>query len=310
MLKRFDMLSAKPRLTPAFEEKNLYDKNSEECKFPFKAAVGALQWASTCARPDIAHSVNTLARAGANKCTRAMERCARLVFRYLVGTQDWHIAYSPEIERKFMEDVKEIAQNETENNTTQDKDQVLKPLHTYADASFGTEFKTMKSVTGIIVYMHGCPVAWKSKVQSVFTSCTTQSEWVAMADAIQFSSTLHGLSSFLYNKTESGQPEGPVWGDNRGAVLNARKGTLNQDELSKVSRHIALRFANVLDESERIWWTPTDRQRADGLTKSSNRAALKNMVSGLDGLMEKLVESDEENETYSCFVGHYKKWSL
>ena len=299
MLARFDMTNAKPRATPGFEEKNLYDPSSKESSFPYKACVGALQWATTCARPDLAHSVNTLARAGANKCTRAMEKCARIVLRYLVGTKEHYISYSPEIEKKFLDEFKEMAEHEGENDTPQDKNQTREAVHVFADASFGTEFKTMKSVSGVVVYVHGCPIAWRSKVQSVFTSCTTQSEWVAMADAIQFSSTIYGLKNFLYGLSEMIQAEGPIWGDNRGAILNARKGVLNMDELSKVSRHVALRHANVLDESRRIWWVSTDRQRADGLTKSSNRQALDMLTHRPESAPPRCTEDIDEEAFFS-----------
>ena len=305
MLARFDMSDAKARATPSFEEKILYDPNSVESKFPFKAAVGALQWATTCARPDIAHSVNMLARAGANKCTKAMERCARLVFRYLVGTSDHFIAYTPEIEAKFKADFKEVAENCEENGTMTDRSQVDAPVHVFSDASFGVEFKSMKSISGNVIYFHGCPVAWRSKVQSVFTSCTTQSEWVSMANGIQFSSTTYGLKNFLFNIPENRPPDGPLWGDNRGAILNARKGVFNQDELSRASRHIALRYANVLDESARAWWVPTHLQLADGLTKSTNRAALDNLVQRPYGhIIPEDIESDE-NEVEECYIAEY-----
>ena len=296
MLKRFDMLGAKPRSTPNFEEKNLYDKSSKPSEFPFKAAIGALQWATTCGRPDINHAVNTLARAGAEKVTTSMARCARLVFRYLIKTIDYCIEYSPESERQFEETYGKIAKEGEENTSMKEHlDQVEKPIHLFTDASFGVEYKTLKSITGIVVYLHGTPIAWKSKVQTVFTSCTTQSEWVAMADGLEHAATIYGLLRFLLGQPEAAVDDGPLWSDNRGAVLIGRKGNEQRDEIPKRSRHVALRFARVLDEKHRLFWCPTGSMKADGLTKSGNPNALKQiLVNGHTPLLR--VEDDEDNE--------------
>ena len=72
--------------------------------------------------------------------------------------------------------------------------------------------------------------------------------------------------------------KGPIWCDNRSAVISGRKGWENTAEIPKRSRHVALRFGAVLQESSRIWFAPTDWQKADGLTKSVNRAALDHLV--------------------------------
>ena len=154
----------------------------------------------------------------------------------------------------------------------------------------------MKSISGIVVYLYGCPIAWRSKVQTLLTTCTTQSEYVAMADAIEFSSTIYGLKNFLLGEEEVATVRGPLWTDNRGAALTARKGVLNRDEISKASRHIALRFASVLQNADRVFWVPTDKQRGDGLTKSSNRSALFNIAPWFNRQGPDTHFDDEEEE--------------
>jgi hypothetical protein len=290
---------------------------SKECDFPFKSAVGALQWAVTCARPDLAHSVNTLARAGGKKCTLAMQKQARFVFRYCLKSRDYSIGYSPEAEAQFNAEYKEVTKSpENDSLSKQSLEHVEKPVHVFTDASFGTEYKTMKSISGIVVYLHGCPIAWRSKVQTLLTTCTTQSEYVAMADAIEFSSTVYGLKNFLLGlNTEASAPDGPLWTDNRGAALIARKGVLNRDEIKQASRHIALRFASVLSHADRVFWTPTDLQKGDALTKSSNSKAIWNIcpwfnthVPSLD--KEEDYEEDETEVFYSSINFEFLRRSL
>ena len=131
----------------------------------------------------------------------------------------------------------------------------------------------MKSITGIVVFLHGTPIAWRSKVQSILTTFTTQSEWVALSDGIEYSSTIYGLQRFLVGRPEVADNKGPIWTDNRGAALIGRKGLEGRDEIPRKSRHVALKYANVLEQNKRLFWVPTQQQLADGLTKSVNRAA-------------------------------------
>jgi len=306
LLERFDMLECKPKDTPDFIEANLYDISSVKSNFPYKAAVGALQWATTCARPDLAHSVNMLARAGANPVTKAMEKCARTVMRYIKGTIDASIGYSPQKEQRFQELCSQIADH-VDNSKLENRDNMSSdPLHIFADASFGTEYKAFKSISGVVVFLYGAPIAWKSRVQTVFSSSTTQSEWIALSDAIEYSSTLTGMRDFLMGRSEldSDHPAGPLYCDNRAAVLNARKDRSEADELARASRHVALKFASVTHNNKRLLWTPTDRQLADGLTKSGNRQALINLLCP-PTTVHKTVNITDNESVPPCYYSNY-----
>jgi len=272
IMKRFDMVGCKVRSIPGFPERNLYNEKAKPSEFKFKAAVGALQWLATTARPDIAHSVNMLARSGANPVNKSMEKCTRLIFRYLAGTREVGLEYSPEKEKDFNILYQGLADHEY--NKDMAKDDIDHPVQLFTDASFGVVYKTLRSISGIVVYLHGTPVAWRTKVQTIHTSSTCESEWVAAADGIEFSQSVYGLQNFLLGKGETETSNAPLWIDNRAAVLNARKGVEGLEEIPRKSRHIALRYARVLEHAKRVWFVPTDMELADGLTKSVNREAL------------------------------------
>jgi hypothetical protein len=275
ILKRFDMQDVKERTIPGFPEKNLYNKDAKSSTFKYKAAVGALSWLATTARPDIAHSVNMLARAGAEPINTAMHKCCKLVFRYLKFSIDLGIEYSREKEAEFEEIYRRVA-TQHDNNVGKSgaEESVKEPVHLFTDASFGVEYKTLRSITGVVVYLHGTPIAWKTKVQTIHTSSTTESEWVALADGIEFSASTSALHNFLVGRPEMSGATGPIWCDNQAAVRCARKGPEGVEEIPKKTRHVALRFARVLSESKRLWFVPTDLQKSDGLTKSNNPNAL------------------------------------
>ena len=281
MLKKYDLTGASSLSTPNFEEKMLYDEKAKKSDFDFRSAVGALQWAATCARPDIAHATNQLARACALPCTTSMAKAARIVMKYLVGTQEYAIEYNPQLEKAFYDEFSKIANEEEENtNWTNDAHKVKEDVHLFTDAAFGVAYKTMKSVSGVAVFLHGCIIAWRSKVQTIMTNCTTQSEWVALSDGIEFASTIYGLDLFLKGIDESTPHQGPIWTDNRGAALIGRKGPQNVEEIPRRSRHVCLKFAHVLEHHRRLFWCPTRAQRSDGLTKSGNPEALRSLLNG------------------------------
>ena len=57
-------------------------------------------------------------------------------------------------------------------------------------------------------------------------------------------------------------PDVAIWVDNTSAISTAKS-----NELMPKSRHYALRYLRVRDHGNKIFFAPTNRQRADGLTK-------------------------------------------
>ena len=202
-----------------------------------------------------------------------MANCARRVLKYLSGTQDLGIEYSPERERDFEEAYRKTAEH-ADNAGVVDTQQNENPIHTFTDASFGVVFKTMRSISGVVVYLYGTPVAWRSKVQTVFASSTTESEFIALSEGVEMEESIYGLLKFPRG-AEPGK--GPLHCDSRGAVLTGRKGPYGTEQLPRKTRHVALRCARVLPHADRLWFCPTDIQLADGATKSTNRTALLNV---------------------------------
>ena len=304
LLKRFDMSNAKPKNHPAFPEQNLYTKGCNPSIFPYRECVGALQWLATTARPDVAHATNMLARASAMPVTNNMAKCCREVMRYLVATPDLGLEYSPELEEEFTRKYDEIEEHPDNKGIVQSS-QKTHPVHTYSDASFGVTYREMRSITGIVVYLHGVPVAWRSRVQTVFASSTTESEWIAASDALELTESVSSLHNFLCARKPDPTQEPPLFCDNRGAVISGRKGLQGSEEIPRRTRHVALRFIRVLEASKRLWFIPTAAQRADGLTKSTNPTALKLIFQNYPQPQipdEAEFDDEWEKEDLSCFA--------
>ena len=73
---------------------------------------------------------------------------------------------------------------------TKGKALVLQPTKTvkwrvkaYSDSDFAGDTETRRSVSGYIIYVNDCPIAWRSKGQKSVTLSSTESEYIATSEA-------------------------------------------------------------------------------------------------------------------------------
>lgn len=100
----------------------------------------------------------------------------------------------------------------------------------YVDAAYGTDSKTRRSVTGTVFTLCGAAVAFRSKLQAVVATSSTEAEFIA---AVRATKTAKYLRSVL---AELGFPQtGPtiLYEDNEAAILMTNAGKPTQR-----SRHI------------------------------------------------------------------------
>ena len=91
----------------------------------------------------------TLARASAKPVTRAMEKCARQVLRYVAGTTTEGLEYSPEHEADFNEKMRKAAGHKENDDAPGKDDRLAKPMHIFSDASFGVNYQSLKSISAL-----------------------------------------------------------------------------------------------------------------------------------------------------------------
>lgn len=117
----------------------------------FMECVGSLLYLATTTRPDIAAATSMLARSMNNPSKRHWH-LAKQVLAYLAGTPDLGITYRGGDDFTF---------------------------HCYTDADFAGCEDTRKSRSGYAFILAGGAVCWQSKLQTVVTTSTTESEYLA-----------------------------------------------------------------------------------------------------------------------------------
>jgi hypothetical protein len=147
----------KPNLTPASQPALGKDENGETMSelWNYPSIIGMLLYLSTNTRPDISFAVSQVGRfSSAPKQSHA--RAVKTIFRYLAGTGDLN-------------------------------------LELFCDADFAGLYKrdddrsldSARSRTGYIVKLSGCPLVWKSHLQTEVFLSTLEAEYSALSQALR-----------------------------------------------------------------------------------------------------------------------------
>ena len=132
--------------------------NAEE-HHKYREYVGKLMYLMVCTRPDIAFTVNFLARFCGASEKRHMYLLMKLV-RYLKYTRNMGIFYP----------------------ATKLGEKPKFDLVGYVDAAFEDCVNTRKSTSGYLFCINGSPMTWGSSRQTVVTTSSTEAEYVAASD--------------------------------------------------------------------------------------------------------------------------------
>jgi len=143
--------------------------------FSYRNVLGELIYAYVIARLDIGYAVCTLARFASAPHADHYD-ALKHVCRYLRATKSWGIIYVrpapleglPDVPFAFLEDDPDVPAF-----PKIERDELVGCL----DAAHATELRTRRSVTGLIVLFCCAAIAWKSQVQSLVATSSTEAEF-------------------------------------------------------------------------------------------------------------------------------------
>jgi hypothetical protein len=135
-------------------------------------------------------------------------------------------------------------------------------LNIFADADFASKVNRRRSRTGYVIYFNGGPVAWKSSLQNLVATCTSEAELYSMFEAVQ-----HGFQlKELLGEIGHVQSKIKCFEDNTGCV----DWIVNQRQSSRMrgieTKYYWLRDVHDMELFDFIKIRTAD-QKADVLTK-------------------------------------------
>jgi len=253
LIRRYGLENSTIVATPMEPGQSVTSDGCERDSTRFREILGALQFAASKTRLDIAFSVDYLSR-HVLKPSKMDWQILDRILRYLNGTDDWGILYKPG------EDLE---------------------LAAYADADYAGDGDSYRSTSGQVISANGSPVSWKSKLQGKNVSSTTEAEFVAVSSTIKNVLCLRDLSRQI------GLPDPkptPILCDNKGAVQ-----IITNDASAQRTRHLGAQLFFAKDQHNRknvaVKWIDGREQTADILTKPlrkdpfiKNRNALMSII--------------------------------
>lgn len=248
MLKRFGLTDGKSALTPLADAKSLLtaDTDEEAIDVPYQELIGSLLYCALGTRPDILFATILLSRFN-SRPRKCHWTAAKRVLLYLSGTKNLSIAY-----RKNKNLAREVK--------------------LYTDADWGSDPVSRRSVSGCMLILDECLIAYRSKRQTLIAGSTCEAEFISAHDGLKELLWLNKMMSELAIPCR--RPTLVV--DNAPALKVVRNGDLNQG-----LKHIDLKYKSVCELYARgafeIKHTATQNQAADLLTKALPRATMENL---------------------------------
>ena len=220
----------------------------------YRSAIGMLGYLQNSTRPDISMAVHQCARFNANPML-CHEKAVKYIARYLLSTQDKGIHYKPD---------------------------PTKGLECYVDAEFAggwssgdhTNPECVLSRTGFVIMYAGCPITWCSKLQTEIALSTTESEYIALSQAmrevIPFMNLMMEVGDIFKLHNPKPKLHCKVFEDNRSCIRVAES-----PKFTPRTKHIAIKYhhfrSHVANKTIEILPISTKDQLADIFTKPLDR---------------------------------------
>ena len=226
--------------------------------YNYRSVIGKLNYLEKCTRSDIAYATHQCARFTANPKKEHGE-AARWLGRYLKGTMDKGTILKPNMR---------------------------KDLEVFVDADFSGNWDpkeshnadTARSRHGYIIMYKGCPITWKSQMQTEIALSSTESEYTglsyALREAIPIMEILKEMKNNGYDiKSTVPKVHCKVFEDNSGALEIA-----SVHKYRPRTKHLNVKLHHFRDYVVRgeisIRKIESQKQLADYLTKPLNETDL------------------------------------
>ena len=246
--------------TPAKVKTPLFrypEKEPFNNSFNYRSIIGKLGYLETT-RPDIAYATHSCARFSSDP-KEPHAAAIRWIGRYLAATKETGVILKPDMSESFK---------------------------VYVDADFAGNYDqedtnnpdTARSRTGYIITYAGCPIYWKSSLQTEISLSSTESEYIGISEALRTTIPLMNLIGEMKEMKFPVISDAPkilcqVFEDNSGAIEIAKDPKFRpRTKHLKVKYHF---FRSDVPSRVNVEKIGTKNQPADYLTKSFDAETFK-----------------------------------
>lgn len=237
VLERFQMIDCNSVATPSDPNQVLYSlENDNYVSFPYREAVGSIMYLAVATRPDLSFAIVMVSRF-LEKPTKIHVNAVKRILKYIKGTTNYGIFF---------------------------KSKVNLTLCGFSDADYAGDIDSRRSTTGFLFKFGSGTLSWSSERQKSVALSTTESEYVASAQAVKELIWLQFLMGELLPENENK----PILAmDNQSAIK-----LIKNPENHKRTKHIDIRFHFIREKyvKEKLFdlkFVSTTQQIADILTK-------------------------------------------
>ncbi|KAF7137709.1 hypothetical protein RHSIM_Rhsim07G0041900 [Rhododendron simsii] len=239
---------------------------------PYMSAIGALMYLANCTRPDIAFSVNLLARYSSAPTQRHWKGIKH-IFRYLRGTIDLGLFYS--------------------NGSASQ-------LIGYADAGYLSDPHKARSQTGYVFTCGGAAISWRSVKQTLTATSSNHSEIIAIHETSRECVWLRSMIQHIREKCGlSSIKDCPtiLYEDNAACITQIKGGYIKGDR----TKHISPKFFYTHDLQKNgdidVQQIRSSDNLADLFTKALPTTTFKKLVANIGMRRLKNLSSSVEGES-------------
>jgi hypothetical protein len=208
-----DVASKIALLTGPAEGTPEYDNIAKEMKFSYRQLLGELIYAYTLVRPDIGFAVCFLARFSQHP-HREHYIALKNIARYLRRTIDWGILYWRPQSIDSLPDI-HFDSPPIDSDLPPFPSLANDSLVGFVDASHAACLQTRRSVTGIAFCFGGSVIAYKSKMQPIVATSSTEAEFYAAVHAAKLAKYFRSILSDLGFAPSTPTP---LYEDNEAAI--------------------------------------------------------------------------------------------
>ncbi len=222
-------------IRPKDDEEKLKEVKQQK----YRSGVGMLLWLMKHSRPDVANAVR--------EASKVMD-----------GATEAHYAYLLQIIKFVVDTGNRKLLFKCDVNENQKWKMVA-----FSDSDFSGDKDNRRSISGFVIYLFGCPIAWRSRGQKSVTLSSTEAEYVALSEVTTEIIFILQVLKFLELDIEK-----PIriYVDNIGAIY------LAENSSSGIrTKHVDTRYHYVrelIPETVEVEFVKSEQNDSDPFTKN------------------------------------------